>query len=125
MISFLRNSILFLLCMTLYSAHSQTIPNAMPGLQAWWSADSLKVGNGNPVETWTTNNNEFLFVTQPTAANRPTLVDNVLNGKPVVRFDGVNDYLNGGDILDIQNDGQSMFVVAISKANNGIFVTKS
>lgn len=125
MISFLRNSILFLLCMTLYSAHSQTIPNAMPGLQAWWSADSLKVGNGNPIETWTTNNNEFLFVTQPTAANRPTLIDNVLNGKPVVRFDGVNDYLNGGDILDIGNTGKTFLIVGNSHKNNGTFLTKS
>jgi hypothetical protein len=117
--------VLFIISILVYTGYSQTIPNALPGLQAWWSADSIKVGNGNPIETWTTNNNEFLFVTQPTAANRPTLVNNVINGKPVVRFDGVNDYLNGGDILDIQNDGQTIFVIGISKSNNGIFVTKS
>jgi len=111
--------------MTLYSAHSQTIPNAMPGLQAWWSADSLKVGNGNPIETWTTNNNEFLFVTQPTAANRPTLIDNVLNGKPVVRFDGVNDYLDGGDILDIGSGGQTIFLIGKSIAQNGAYISKA
>lgn len=125
MTSFLRSSILCICCMAVFSAHSQTIPNAMPGLQAWWSADSLKVGNGNPVETWTTNNNEFLFVTQPTATNRPTLVDNVLNGKPVVRFDGVNDYLDGGDILDISAGGQTVFIIGKSNSANGSFYAKS
>lgn len=108
-----------------YSAYTQTIPSTMPGLQAWFSADSLKVGNGNPVETWTTNNNEFLFVTQPAATNRPTLVHNVLNGKPVVRFDGVNDYFTGGDILDIGNAGQTVIILGKSNTASGGFYAKS
>lgn len=117
--------VLFIISILVYTGYSQTIPNALPGLQAWWSADSIKVGNGNPIETWTTNNNEFLFVTQPTAANRPTLVNNVINGKPVVRFDGVNDYFDGGDILDISSGGHTVFIIGKSNNANGSFYAKS
>ena len=91
MISFLRNSILFLLCMTLYSAQSN-YSQCYAGLTSLVECRFAESRQQQPIETWTTNNNEFLFITQPTAANRPTLIDNVLNGKPVVRFDGVNDY---------------------------------
>ena len=115
---------ILLLCISSI-VHAQTTPDKLPNLAAWWSADSITVGDGNPIETWTTNNNEYLYVTQPIADCRPILVNNVLNGKPVVRFDGVDDYLDGGDILNIGSEGATFFVIAKSNVSNAAYISKS
>ena len=122
---YIKYIILFFTCFVTYNSFSQTIPSAMLGLQAWFAADSLKVGNGNPIDTVKAINNEFLFVAQPTTTNKPILVDNVLNGKPVMRFDGVDDYLNGGNILNFGNTGQTVFIIGKSINANGSFYAKS
>src|SRR5690554_1796669 len=119
--------IVFIICCTMYATilSAQTIPDQLPELAAWWSADSIQANNGDAIETWTTNNNEFMFVTQSDADARPTLQTNVLNGHPVLRFDGVDDYLDGGDILSIQTSGATIFTIAKSNRDNGVFIAKS
>jgi len=64
---------------------------ASQDLHARYSAKSLSLSDGNPVSTWTdeTGNGHDL-----TAGTAPTYVANGINGNPVVRFDGVDDYLN-------------------------------
>ncbi|MDB6040772.1 MAG: Coagulation factor 5/8 type domain protein [Verrucomicrobiales bacterium] len=58
----------------------------------------------------TTNHNDAL---QPDPNLAPKLVTNVVNGKPVLRFDGVNDYLDvaPSDTLDLTADVSTFFVV--------------
>lgn len=67
-------------------------PESIPNLLQWVSADALEgVVDGDPVVTWpdrTVNGNDF---TQGTAAKWATYKTNILNGKPVVRFDNTND----------------------------------
>src|SRR5690606_13845355 len=60
----------------------------------------------------------------------PLLVDNYANTFPALKFDGVDDYLNGGDICDLKLSGGTLIAVlqheyltsnghfAISKANH-------
>lgn len=74
-------------------------PGAPPGpplanLALWLQADQI-VGlvDNDPVALWedsSGNNNDY---TQGTAANRPLYKVNIINGKPVVRFDATNDAL--------------------------------
>lgn len=117
--------ILFFICIGTHISHAQTIPSNITGLKAWFSADSIKVGNGNPIDTVKSINNPSIIVIQPNATNQPLLIDNGLNSKPVMRFDGINDYLNGGDSLDYGNTGQTAFLVGKSNSVSGSFFAKS
>jgi len=67
-------------------------PDAVGTLAQWLKADAIGgLSGGDPVATWTasTGNN----ATQATSGNRPTYQTAVVNGHPVVRFDGTDDYL--------------------------------
>lgn len=60
-------------------------------LQLFLSASSLTAADGDPIQTWpdlSGNNNN---ATQGVLANRPLYKPNVINGRPVLRFDGIND----------------------------------
>jgi protocatechuate 3,4-dioxygenase beta subunit len=61
----------------------------------WLSANS-GVGtstDGAAIQTWNDRSGNNNNATQATAGNRPILKNNIQNGKPVVRFDGSNDFL--------------------------------
>jgi hypothetical protein len=67
-------------------------PDAISGLQMWLDADQI-VGlvDNDPVATWADASGNANDATQGTAANRPIYKTNIVNGKPVVRFDNTND----------------------------------
>jgi hypothetical protein len=52
------------------------------------------LNDGDPVATWADQSGNSRDFSQATSAARPTYKTNILNGKPVVRSDGVDDYLN-------------------------------
>lgn len=61
-------------------------------LPVWYKADSLVLTDGDPIATWVDvsgNNND---ATQGNALYQPTFQTNEINGFPVVRFDGTNDF---------------------------------
>jgi len=98
----------------------------IPGLNVWFNADKLMVGNNNPVATWTSSNDALKKITQTTTANQPVLKTNVLNGHAVVRFDGANDYFDGGTSLgNIQSTGASIFIVGKSNIAQGSYLSKA
>lgn len=68
-------------------------PTRVSGLQFWLTADSLSLSDNDPVATWWDRSGNGRDATQGTAAARPTYQTNEVNGKPIVRFDGVDDYL--------------------------------
>ena len=68
-------------------------PDTIPNLAAWWKADSLGLADGATVSSWADSGPGGWTATQGTASARPTFRTAVLNGKPVVRFDGVDDFL--------------------------------
>lgn len=77
-------------------------PADIPGLALWLRADAGVLNpagtaaiNGDPVATWQDQSGNARHATQGTTARRPTLVTGVLNGRPAVRFDGVDDLLGG------------------------------
>lgn len=64
------------------------------GLQLWLKADAITgLSDGDPVSTWTDQSGNGNDATQQTAANKPLYKTNIVNGKPVVRFDGTSDLL--------------------------------
>jgi len=62
----------------------------------WYDADQITgLSDGDAVATWPDIGPNGDDVTQGTPAARPLYKTSILNGKPVVRFDGSDDYLQG------------------------------
>jgi len=68
-------------------------PSDISGLQLWLKADSLSLSDNDPVAAWTDSSGSGNNMAQSDSSMRPIYKTNILNGQPVVRFDGVDDYL--------------------------------
>jgi hypothetical protein len=72
----------------LFNISSAFDPSTITGLKLWLKADSLALTDGASVNTWTDSsglNNDFTSV-----VSAPTFKTNIVNGKPVIRFNGTN-----------------------------------
>jgi hypothetical protein len=92
-------------------------PSSLPGLQLWFKADALSLNDGDPVGTWADSSGHGWDATE--ATNRPTFKTNILNGKPIVRFDGVNDTLKiaSGANSIFQNVGSGTIIAVCADTN--------
>ncbi len=69
-------------------------PLHIPGCVLWLAADRITgLNDGDPVGTWSDLSGNSRDATQGTGAAKPLYKVNVISGKPVVRFDGVDDVL--------------------------------
>lgn len=68
--------------------------------------------DNSEVSSWADRSTNAHTIQQTTQANRPTFQTAEMNGNPVVRFDGSNDFLDGGDILDIGSNSMINMVTA-------------
>jgi hypothetical protein len=84
-------------------------PAIISGCKVWLTADAgiTKDGSDN-VSAWADQSGVGNNATQATGANQPKWIDNVLNGKPVLRFDGSNDRIRIANSVDYA----TIFVVA-------------
>lgn len=73
-------------------------PIALSGCTLWLDAEfsAFQLDGSNGVEQWKGIDNGPVAV-QSTTAERPIYTANVLNGKPAIRFDGINDSLSLGN----------------------------
>lgn len=70
------------------------LPSDIAGLLAWYDANAITgLVNNDPVTTWADRRGAGPDATQGTAAKKPLFKTAILNGLPVVRFDGVDDLL--------------------------------
>lgn len=119
--------IYLLLILSICRINAQFTPTNIPGLSVWLRADSLVVKDVNDnVSSWNNSMAGGASFTQGTATLQPKWTANVLNGKPVIRFDGSNDFLSAGDNYDIGTNSRSVFIVC--RSNNptlGTFYAKS
>ncbi len=110
----IRTSLVGALALTLcwLSTHplwATTMPTN--GMQVWLKADAIvNVSDGGAVSNWPDSSGLGWNATNGSVANQPTLVMNAVNGKPTVRFDGVNDYLARDNYVHGTDNGM-MFVV--------------
>jgi hypothetical protein len=72
-------------------------PGLLGTLVADYDASLLSFADGAAVDTWTDNSGNARHVTQATAGLRPLYRTNILNGLPVVEFDGSDDFLGRAD----------------------------
>lgn len=101
-----------------YTGSPTTVPPSA-NLKFWLKADSLGLSDGAQITTWTDSAASPHSPTQATSNNRPTYRTNVLNGQPVVRFDGSNDELvtssfTGSDVFT----SDTVTIVAVIKQDS-------
>ncbi len=66
------------------------------GLTLWLDADAITgLAHGAAVAAWSDRSGRANDAAQANATLQPLYVTNALNGRPVVRFDGADDYLDG------------------------------
>ncbi|MBP8042486.1 MAG: PKD domain-containing protein, partial [Bacteroidales bacterium] len=87
-------------------------PDQIPGLSLWLRSDTNVVLNGANVTQWNDCSGNNNNASQSIVVSQPMLVSDALNGLPVVRFDGVNDFIGGDTIPNIDTTSISVFVVA-------------
>lgn len=82
-------------------------------LKLWLKADAGITKDGaNKVATWADQSGGGNNATQATAGNKPLWVDSQINGYPVLRFDGTDDYLGLANLTILKaTRGGSVFVV--------------
>lgn len=68
-------------------------PTSITGLKVWLKADSLGLADGTSVSSWSDSSGSGNNVAQATSGNQPVYKTGIVNGNPIVRFDGVNDLL--------------------------------
>lgn len=87
-------------------------PTTVTGMAAWWAARKESFANNDPVGTATDWTGNGLSLTQATASKKPLFLTGQKNGLPAFSADGVDDFLTGGDILDIGTGSIHFFLVA-------------
>lgn len=105
-------------------------PAQIAGLSGWWKADEGLYSDtarttpstaGGAIAAWSDLSGKGFHATQATAAKRPTLQTAIVNGKPVVRFDGVDDWLETASAQLVGADGTwTAFSVAKPQNTTGI-----
>ncbi len=101
------------------SAYSNIAPVTLPvalgvpptsGLRLWLSASTrLQVDDAGMV--WPDQSGRGNHATQATIADQPVRAANALNGRPMVRFDGIGDSLNLPDVMNGANAGEAFVVL--------------
>ena len=69
-------------------------PDTVSGLLVWFRADWLDLSHGDQVSSWADLSGNSNTATQTVSAKKPIFLANVVNQKPVVRFDGIDDVVN-------------------------------
>src|SRR5262249_3876940 len=89
---------------------SDSVAAPLGDLLVWLKADSRGWTNGTPVSVWPDLSDARNDAAQATAAGRPLVVTNDMNGKPALRFDGTNDSMGFPDFFRSQTQAE-FFVV--------------
>jgi hypothetical protein len=91
-------------------------------LRLWLKADRAEANNGKPVLSIKNATDDLInFAQVPTAPNlAPKLITNAINNRPVLRFDGIDDFLTSTTTSIHTNNGLSIIVVGktIDTTNN-------
>lgn len=71
----------------------QFSPTSITGLHSWYEAGSLNLADGTAVSSWTDISGNGHDAVQATGSKQPIYKVNIAGGRPVIRFDGSDDFL--------------------------------
>jgi hypothetical protein len=103
------------------------VPDSISGLQVWLKADAITgLSDGDPVSTWEDSSTANHDATQALTV-RPVYKTAILNGKAVVRFDGVNDRMDLGNLSAVFPSAATLFVVYTANTDTeyGVYCSES
>lgn len=106
-------------------------PSWVSGLQLWLDASdpatlfqssggAAAVSDGDPIGQWQDKSGNSRHFVQASGTSKPALKTSIKNGRNVVRLDGVNDFLDGGDILDFGTGPFTLFFVIRNNATTDV-----
>ena len=105
-----------LICFFGIRTYVTNTPERIPNLQLWLDAQRIAQANDTEVATWTDASGNGYNAEQNTTAARPIYKTNQLNGLPVVRFDGVDDFMElVSGSLDMARNVAGLTIVAVVK----------
>jgi PKD repeat protein len=89
-------------------------PTFFPGVSIWYSSElGVDTINSN-VSSWHDLGGNNNHANQTISSKQPIIVQNALNNKPVLRFDGVNDFMQFSELTNIR----SVFIVFKHRTGN-------
>jgi hypothetical protein len=92
-------------------------PDGITGLVGWWEADAITgLSDNDPVTTWLDQSSALADVSQSSATFKPIYKTAIVNGLPVVRFDGIDDWLYGAPFASPL--AQPTTVVAVARTSH-------
>ena len=95
-------------------------PASIPGLLLWLDANQITgLNDGDAVATWSDASGNGYNATQGTASQRPIYKTGILNSRPVVRFDAVDDTLSNGTFA--VNQANTWFAVVRTTGGDGAY----
>jgi hypothetical protein len=96
-------------------------PIDVPGCQLWLDAadQSSMTLSGSSVTQWNDKSGNGNTVIQATSANQPTYVTNVVNGNPVLRFNGTSHVLQTTSFTSLGTNSVSFWLVERNLSNSG------
>jgi len=98
------------------------VPTDIGGCILWLRADGIiGLSDGDPVGTWADESGSGNDISQATEVYKPTYKTGIRNGKPVVRFDGGDDYLYKDSRLSTSNVGMISMAIYIKSVDTGGF----
>ena len=94
------------------------MPTSINGLSVWLDPNNGVVLNGANVQNMSDNTTNLNNAGQVAPSQRPLFVssDSLINNKSIMRFDGIDDFLEIADNPSI--DYTDFFIVCFSKTNN-------
>ncbi|MEI7597401.1 MAG: PKD domain-containing protein [Bacteroidota bacterium] len=118
------NHLLLLIILIIISTNifAQFKPSDISGLQLWLRADTNLTFNGTTISAWKDCSGNNLSFTQASASSQPIQTLNKINGKAVITFDGINDFLSGGNVLNFGTNSYTVFIVGKNKV--GLYIGK-
>ncbi len=119
-----------LIALILLPGESQTrrpafSPAFIPDLSVWLKADAITgLNDGDAVTTWNDSSASANNVTEATTSQKPLYKTAIVNGLPVVRFDGTDDVLVASvNVFDLASGYTIFAVISFSTLNDGTLLS--
>lgn len=94
-------------------------PMGISGLKIWYSADTIfNKNDGDAVDRWVDQTFQVNDATQVAGASQPVYKVNIINGLPVLRFDGSDDYMTGPLLPVLTGVDFTLFATYAFRATN-------
>ena len=94
------------------------------GMAIWYDANdagTFTYSSSNIISQWADKSGNARNATQATTASQPTRETNVINGLPIVRFDGSNDSLGFTNILNADTSFTLFWVLRPRNVSSGTY----